>query len=72
MADEVYESAEAITITDGRISCEWVMDFVCSFHMCPNEHLFKNLKSSDGGSMLLRNDQSCKSQGEWLHQASDV
>lgn len=35
VANEGYESAKAIIVTDGRISSEWVMDFGCSFHMCP-------------------------------------
>lgn len=55
-----------MTVTNRRINSEWVIDSGCSFHMCPNEHLFRNLKKFDGGSMLSGNDQSCRVR-EWFY-----
>ncbi|KAL8463061.1 hypothetical protein ACS0TY_033901 [Phlomoides rotata] len=60
MAEEGYDSADVLTISADMMGDEWVLDSGCSFHMCPKECWFKDLEKMNGGSVLLRNDQSCK------------
>lgn len=63
MAKDGYESAEALTINNYKMNHEWILDFGCSFHMCPMERWFQELKRFDGGLVLLGNDESYKVKG---------
>jgi hypothetical protein len=42
---------------------EWVLDSTCSYHMCPNKHLFSRLEEFDGGAVLMGNDDVCEIKG---------
>lgn len=42
---------------------EWILDSGCSFHICPNKHLFKTFERVDGGKVLLGNNLACKVAG---------
>ncbi|KAL8464383.1 hypothetical protein ACS0TY_034056 [Phlomoides rotata] len=37
VAEKDYDSAEVLTISEDKMGDEWVLDFGCSFHMCPEE-----------------------------------
>ncbi|KAL8477708.1 hypothetical protein ACS0TY_029850 [Phlomoides rotata] len=63
VAEQGYDSAEVLTISEDRMSDEWVLDSGCSFHMFPKECWFKDLEKMNEGSVLQWNDQSCKVQG---------
>ncbi|KAL8491748.1 hypothetical protein ACS0TY_023372 [Phlomoides rotata] len=63
VAEQGYDSAEVLTISEDRMGDEWVLDSGCSFHICPKDYWFKDLEKMNGGSVLLGNDQSCKVQG---------
>jgi len=44
-------------------SGEWVLDSACSYHICPNKHLFSRLEEFDGGAVLMGNDDVCEIKG---------
>ena len=46
-------------------SNEWIMDFACTFHMCPKKEWFYNLDESVRGSVLMGNDEAMRSLG-WV------
>ncbi|MCI50327.1 acylamino-acid-releasing enzyme, partial [Trifolium medium] len=35
--EEGYESAGALTVTSWEPETSWVMDFECSYHICPRK-----------------------------------
>ena len=41
-------------------SDEWIMDYACTFHMCPKKECFYNLDELVRGSVLMGNDEACK------------
>ncbi|KAL8502473.1 hypothetical protein ACS0TY_021568 [Phlomoides rotata] len=56
VAEEGYDSAEMLTISEDKIGDEWVLNSSCSFNLCPKECWFKDLEKMNGGSVLLGND----------------
>lgn len=49
VAEEGYESVDVCMVSSSTLYHEWVLDSGCTFHMCPIEHWFQNLKKYDGG-----------------------
>ena len=60
VAQDGYDSAEALAVSGEDSQKEWILDSGCSFHMCPNKGWFENYKQIDGGVVLLGNNKSCK------------
>ena len=60
MAQEGYDSAEVLAVSEKDSQKEWILDSGCSFHMCPNKGWFENYKQIDGGTVLLGNNKSCQ------------
>ena len=48
------------TIYDVVSLNRWILDFGCSYHMCPNQKLFTTYRSVEGGTLLMRNNYSWK------------
>ena len=46
----------------GKYSDAWLLDSVCTYHMCPKREWFSTYKL-DGGSVLMCNDAVCKTVG---------
>ena len=63
VAEQGYDSAEALTISEDEAKDVWVLDSGCTYHMSPNKEWFRNLQTQVGGSVLLGNDDSCKVKG---------
>lgn len=59
LAEEDYESSEALAVTQQDSRREWILDSGCSFHMTPNKDWFESLQMSHEGSVLLGNNKSC-------------
>ena len=47
------EGADVLVTVEKHQIGEWILDFGCSFHMCPNKHFFKTFRSIEGGKVLL-------------------
>lgn len=54
---------EVLTISSSSITNEWIMDFGCSFHMCPNIEWFQNFNDRETGTVYVGNNHSCSVQG---------
>ncbi|KAG8480138.1 hypothetical protein CXB51_024910 [Gossypium anomalum] len=39
---------------------EWILDWGCTYHMCPNKDWFSSLKKLEGGVVFMGNDSVCK------------
>lgn len=50
---------EIFNIVDVVGSEGWILDFGCSFHMCPHKEWFVDLKPMESGSVILGNDNTC-------------
>ena len=61
--EEDAEGADVLIAVEKQPTAEWILDFGCSFHMCPNKEFFKTLESIDGGKVLLGNNLACKVTG---------
>jgi hypothetical protein len=57
--DEEEQDSSFMVSSPENHSSEWVFDSGCSYHMCPNKHLFSRLEDFDGGVMLMGNDDVC-------------
>lgn len=63
-ASEGGESDECYTISSDEESFgKWILDSGCSYHMCPNREWFTTYRSTDGGTVLMGNNHSCKTEG---------
>ena len=60
VAQEGYDSVEALVVSEEDSQKEWILDLGCPFHMYPNKGWFENYKQIDGGTVLLGNNKSCK------------
>jgi len=60
VAQEGYDSVEALVVSEEDSQKEWILDLGCPFHMYPNKGWFENYKQIDGGTVLLGNNRSCK------------
>lgn len=47
-------------VSDGITRGNWVLDYGCSFHMCPNKTFFNSYETYNGGTIVMGNDSSCK------------
>lgn len=56
---EKCEGPEVLNVIDSITGNEWILDSGCSFHMCPHNQWFMDLKYEKLGSVLLGNDQVC-------------
>lgn len=50
-------------VSSGIVDSDWILDSGCSFHMTPNKYWFQQLDESDGGRVLLGNNQECRVKG---------
>ncbi|WVZ06123.1 hypothetical protein V8G54_019469 [Vigna mungo] len=62
-ASEGYESAGVLVASSEDPQRSWVMDFGCSYHMCPVKEFFENFDQKEHGNVLLRNNKACRVQG---------
>lgn len=63
VVEEGYESAEVLLISKSDSNKEWILDFGCSYHMCPNKSWFETLQETNVGIVLLGNNKACKVMG---------
>ena len=56
---EDAEGADILIAAEKQPTDEWILDFGCSFHMCPNKEFFKTFESIVGGKVLLGNNLPC-------------
>jgi hypothetical protein len=69
VADGEFDDSEAypdvLLVSSGKNSLidSWVLDFACSYHMCPNRMWFDTFKSCNAGTVLMGNDARCKAIG---------
>jgi len=61
--DEDERDSAFMVLSPENHSGEWVLDYACSYHMCPNKHLFLRLEEFDGGVVLMGNDDVCEIKG---------
>jgi hypothetical protein len=52
-------NGNVLVVTSSSISEGWVLDYACSFHLCPNWDWFVFYKNTDG-TVLMGNDMACK------------
>lgn len=57
------EGVDVFIVVEKQPTDEWILDSGCSFHICPNKHLFKTFERVDGGKVLLGNNLACKVAG---------
>ncbi|XP_059671098.1 uncharacterized protein LOC132316642 [Cornus florida] len=62
------ENILSVSISDCHSSSEWVLDFGCSYHMCPNRDWFSTYHFVDGGTVLMGNDNPYQSVGTAIIQ----
>ena len=60
VVSEGYESVEVMCVSVEKTHHEWVLDFGCSFHICPNKDWFVSYTKNHGGQVLLGNNKACK------------
>jgi len=66
--DEDEQDSAFMVSSPKNHSGEWILDSECSYHMCPNKHLFSRLEEFDGGVVLMGNDDVCEIKGiEIIH-----
>ena len=58
-----YDNVEMLTVCTIEMNLDWIMDFGCTFHMTPRKEYLFNLRTIDGGKVLIGNDQSCSVTG---------
>lgn len=61
--DEDEQDSAFMVSSPENHSGEWVLDSACSYHMCPNKHLFSRLEEFDGGGVLMGNDDVSEIKG---------
>ena len=54
------EVAKVLIVFVRQNSLDWVLDFGCTFHMCPNQSWFNSYNKIDGGQVLLGNNMTCQ------------
>ena len=58
-----YDEADVLVAAERHPTGEWILDYGCSFHMCPNKSFFKTFENVNGGKVLLGNNMACKVAG---------
>ena len=46
--------------SDSHAYDRWIMDFECSYHMCPKQKWFSSYREMDGGTVLMGNNHVCQ------------
>jgi len=54
--------AEVFTISSSFVANEWIMDYGCSFHICPNIKWFQKFCNRETGTVYMGNNHSCSVQ----------
>ena len=54
-----FDGAEVLSISVNGPKEEWIMDFLCTFHMITIRDFFFEYMSIDGGSVLMGNNMTC-------------
>lgn len=57
------EEPQSLNITEQPVDEVWILDFGCSFHMCPHKEWFMELDLQDQGSVILGNNEACRIKG---------
>ena len=60
MEEEGYESAGVCVATEDLQRGKWILDFGCTFHMCPFKTYFSYYHDLDGGKVMMGNNAVCK------------
>ncbi|KAH9670747.1 hypothetical protein KPL70_017094 [Citrus sinensis] len=58
--DEGYDSAGVLLASETQTNSKWILDFGCSYHMCPDQNLFTTYNAFNGGEVLMGNNTMCK------------
>lgn len=58
-----YNTSEALMVTDNKLNNEWILEFECTFHMCPMKSWFEDLTESEAGMVIMGNVKSCRAKG---------
>ncbi|KAL5571573.1 hypothetical protein UlMin_021170 [Ulmus minor] len=45
---------------EGSLANSWILDSICTYHMCPHKEWFCTYQPYDVGTVLMGNDGSCK------------
>ncbi|KAA0067882.1 Retrovirus-related Pol polyprotein from transposon TNT 1-94 [Cucumis melo var. makuwa] len=54
-----YESLKVLMVSHKDIQDAWIMDSGCTFHIAPNRDFLINFQKSDGGKILLGDNDTC-------------
>src|SRR5262249_48866380 len=64
VASDSEKEGEVLTVSSSMDSSnDWILDSVCSYHMCPHRDWFDTYASHDGGRVLMGNDTECRAVG---------
>lgn len=55
-----YESTDVLIASEVNERGKWVLDYGCSFHMCPFINHFTKYFECDGGKVMMGNNVMCK------------
>ena len=58
--EEGYESAGVCVATEDLQRGKWILDYGCTFHMCPFKTYFSDYHDLDGGKVMMGNNAVCK------------
>jgi hypothetical protein len=61
--EEKFDGSElvhVVSISDCRFNDTWVLNSVCSCHMCHKKYWFSIYESINGDLVLIKNDVACK------------
>ena len=60
----VAEGVEnVLSVSTSLVGDAWILDSSYSYHICPNRDWFTSYQTINGGSVLMRNNTSCKIAG---------
>ncbi|KAK2970683.1 hypothetical protein RJ640_001943 [Escallonia rubra] len=60
VVEDNSDGADVLSVTISSLDIRWILDTVCSYHMCPNTYWFATYRSINGGKFLMGNDVVCK------------
>lgn len=63
-ADDSFDGGVLVAFAGcAKTNDEWILDSVCTFHMCPNRDWFATYEPVEGGTVLMGDNSSCKVAG---------
>lgn len=66
MRTKEYDNSYVLTVCTSKSHSEWIMDYICSFHVYPMKDWFVNLNEIDEGKVFIGNDNECRIKGDCL------